>query len=359
MATAPPPTNGALGAVTKLLVTQVAPRLDKRIEESERPFTVPEILLPHDDSSWWGWTHYGVFIPSLPEPYRYLNTMTFIGAPGALCFDNDYLSAPDARNTATVLSSTAHGETHHYEAYDASTGCSFASDGSRLAWGDDLVITSSYPDFTVAGRYRHMKVDLQISATQQVSWFVKTPIYDHLSLFATYRGTISDTRGVTDISGMCTVEYARCMTPQALFSRPLAPHLKLPVTFFTYQIVHLDKSTQLLLTDVRALGATACKLVHLRNLDGEALVYQDVAFEVLAYRERLATDPQGRTMRVPERMRWTVRDGGVELVSFIATVDSPLRYGHGRGYVAAYTFTGEWRSQPLSGTGYMEWVDCE
>lgn len=355
----PPPTNAVLSTITKLLITYVAPRLDKGIEESERPFNVPDILLPHDHSKWWGWTHYGVFIPDLAEPYRYMNTSTIIGAPGVLFMDNDYLSASDSRNTTTVLSSTAYGETHHYEAYDTSTTCSFTPDGSRLAWGDDLVITSKYPDFTLTGQYHHMKVDLQISATQQVSWFFRTPIYDHLSLFATYRGTIGDIRGTTEISGMCTVEYARYMTPQVLMSRPLPPQLKIPVSFFTYQIVHLDKRTQLLLVDMRAVGMTMCKVAHLRNLDGEVLVYQDVAFEVLAYRETPLTDPQGRTMRVPERMRWTVRNDGAEMVSFIASIDSPLRYGNGQGYVGAYTFTGKWRSQPLNGTGYMEWADCE
>ena len=135
--------------------------------------------------------------------------------------------------------------------------------------------------------------------------------------------------------------------------------MKIPVDIFTYHIVHLDKSTQLLLTDVRVLGVTACKLAHIRSLEGDALVYQDVVFEVLAYRKRPAIDPRGRTMRVPERMRWTVRDNGAEIVSFTADVDSLLRYGHGQGYVAAYTLDGKRCSQPLNGTGHFEWVDCE
>lgn len=107
------------------------------------------------------------------------------------------------------------------------------------------------------------------------------------------------------------------------------------------------------------LGVTACKLAHIRSLEGDALVYQDVVFEVLAYRKRPAIDPRGRTMRVPERMRWTVRDNGAEIVSFTADVDSLLRYGHGQGYVAAYTLDGKRCSQPLNGTGHFEWVDCE
>ncbi|MER6670034.1 DUF6670 family protein [Amycolatopsis japonica] len=123
-----------------------------------------------------------------PSPLRYLNTMTFIGATG------------------TVLSSTAAPGHHHYRAYDTRTDYRFAADGSRLAWGEDL------------------------------------------SLLATYRGTVTDGAERVEVDGLCTVEYARCVTPQALFN--------------------LDERTQLLLTDVRAAGATACRLAHLRTSDG-------------------------------------------------------------------------------------------
>ena len=56
------------------------------------------------------------------------------------------------------------------------------------------------------------------------------------------------------ISAPCTVEYARCMTPQSLTRRALPESWKLPADFFTYQIVQLDDRHQLLLTDVRASG---------------------------------------------------------------------------------------------------------
>ncbi|EFY84496.1 hypothetical protein MAC_09471 [Metarhizium acridum CQMa 102] len=168
----------------------------------------------------------------------------------------------------------------HYEAYDAASTCGFAAGGSRLAWGDDHFITSNYPNFTVAGWYRHMKVDLQISATKQVSWFVRSPIDDHLSLLATFIGSITDDRGTTKIVGMCPAEYARSMNPldPLVLSRHSVPQLKRPLHFFTYQILHLDECAQLLPTDMRADGMTLCRLAHVRNLNGEALVYWDVAF---------------------------------------------------------------------------------
>lgn len=343
----------------RFVVNQVLPRVDSRMQASTRPFASPHILRPHHDSRQWSCVHYGVFIPELPAPYRYLNTMTLIGPTGLTAFDNDYLAAADARNTATVLSSTASGAQHHYRAYDVVADCEFAADGSRLAWGSDLTITADYPNFTVDARYQQMQANLAIATTPHVSWFVRTPVYDHLSLLATYTGTLSDTTGSTKISGLCTVEYARARTHQALTRRPVPDWLKLPVDFFTYQIVNLDERTQLLLTDVRAAGATACRLAHLRTLNGPAQVFDDVRFEVLAYQDDDQVDERGRVMRVPARLRWSVRDNGNELIGFTADVDTPLRYGHGRGYVGAYTYAGAFHSRPITGSGYLEWIDCE
>nr|WP_020665120.1 DUF6670 family protein [Amycolatopsis benzoatilytica] len=138
----------------------------------------------------------------------------------------------------------------------------------------------------------------------------------------------------------------------------MPPSCKLPVDFFTYQIMNLDDRTQLLLTDVRAPGATACRLAYLRTLDGDAVVFQDVRLEVVR-RAEPEVDPRGREMRVPDRFRWIVRDGAEEIVSLETTLDSPRRYGHGRGYVGAYTYSEKFRQRPVSGTGYFERADCE
>ncbi|TCJ95707.1 DUF6670 family protein [Nocardia alba] len=351
-----------LDRLTRPILDTVLPRIDSRVLASTRPFTTPEVMRPHAESRRWAWTHYGVFLPELPSPHRYLNTMTFIGATGALAFDNDYLAADDARDTATVLSSTAAEGQHHYRAYDAGRDCSFAADGSRLDWGRDLSITGAYPYFHVRGHYDEFDVSLDIRATDQVSWFVRTPLYDHLSLFATATGTLTDKTGTVAIEQtLCTFEYARCMSPQSLTAQVLPTQRKLPVDFFTYQIINLDSSTQVLLTEVRAAGAVACRLAHVRSLDGTTRVYDDVAMTVVSYRPKPLVDPRGRPMRVPRQLRWRVRDAtGAQILILDAEVDSPLRYGHGRGYVGAYTYRGTWQGRSsVAGSGYMEWIDCE
>ncbi|ALG83268.1 hypothetical protein ACH46_00515 [Gordonia phthalatica] len=351
--------------ISRILSTAVMrslPLVDKRLASSTTPLPAGYPMRPHHDSKLWAWTHYGVFIPSLPSPHRFLNTMTLIGATGTEIFDNDMLAAADVRNTSTVFSSTAAGENHHYRAYDLSRDCEFADDGSSLRWGDHLHLTisgdvTSGGEVIVRGRYDDFSVDVTVRPTDAASFFVDTPIYQHLSLLAPYTGTITDASGTTEISGLGTFEYARALGHQALSSRPLPANLKLPMDFFTYQIIQLDEQTQLLLTDVSARGQNACRLVHVRTLGKPAEVYDNVDFTT-TFRAEPEVDEFGREMRIPETLTWTVRDGGREILRIDGTVDSPLRYGHGRGYAGAYSYTGVYRGVDVAGDGYMEWVDA-
>lgn len=336
-------------------LTAVLGRIDRRLEESRRPFRREDLFRPHTRSRTWAWTHYGVFLPDLPAPYRFLNTMTFIGATGTLCFDDDRIAAPDARDTGMALSATAHADQVHHRGYDAARDSSFPETGP-LQWGQDLTVDVDLPQVEVRGSFDSFETRIELEATDVVSWFVRTPVYDHLSLLAPYRATITDADGRHEFSGLGTVEYGRCMTPQSLWSRPLPEWAKLPVDLFTYQIVNLDESTQLLLTDVRAGSATACRLAHVRHLDGRAEVYDDVRFEVTAWGEP-QVGPAGRVMRVPHTMRWRVADAGAEVLTLEAEVDAPFRYGHGTGYVSAYMHRTRWHGRELSGSGYLEWVD--
>ncbi|MEN3223655.1 DUF6670 family protein [Mycolicibacterium porcinum] len=347
-------------AFSRGVVDVLRPMVDRRLPASREPFDGAAMLRPHAGTGPWTATHYGVFVPLLPPPHRYLNTMTLIGATGAELFDNDYLAAPDARRTATVLSSTAAPGHHHYRAYDTGRDCTFAPDGSHLRWGENLTIDVDHSHVTVSARYENFSADLELSTTDQVSYFVKTPIYDHLSLLATYSGTIEDDSGASTVSGLGTVEYARFLTHQSLTSRPLPAPLKLPVDFFTYQIVNLDADTQFLLTDVRARGRIACRLAHLRVLGGSTDVYVNTRMDIIDYREEPMIDELGRSMPVPQRFRWTITDDdNAHVLTLDCTVDTPLRYGHGRGYVGAYGFQGHYLGEPVHGSGYLEWVDTQ
>lgn len=345
-------------ALARLVVDGALPLLDSRLAASTTPYTGSPAMIPHVDSRARSMVHYGVFLPKLPEPYRYLNTMTLIGSTGTEIFDNDALAAPDARDTTTVLSSTAAGDQCSYRAYDAADNCDFTPDGSHLQWGDELTIDVAGSEAHITGRYPNFAVEVTSTITDQASYFVRTPIYEHLSLLAPFEGTITDAGGVTPISGLGTFEYAHAITPQALTRRVIPGPLKLPADFFTYQIIELDERTQLLLTCVSARGAIACLLVHVRVLGESTRVLDDVTFEVGQYADDLV-DQWGRPMRTPAQMRWTAREAGRPVLQLEATPDSTWRFGHGRGYVGAYSYTGRFLDDDVAGTGYVEWVDTQ
>lgn len=337
------------------VIEGVRPLVDSRIAASRRPYSQWDVIRPRNRSRLWSATHYGVFIPSLPEPFRYLNTMTFIGSTGTEAFDNDYLVTHTPQRLATVLSSTAHTDMHHYRGYDTVEECSFTD--HRLKWGEDLDIEINRPTVRVHGDYDTFTVRLELTVTDQASYFVKTPIYDHVSLLAEFTGEISHDGSTTPVEGLGTFEYARFLTPQSLWSRQLPDRLKLPVDLFTYQIIDLGDA-QLLLTDVQARGSTACALAHIRSRDGATTVLEDVTYDVITYAPEPLTDPIGRVMRVPLASRWTIRDDyGIEVIRLECHNDAPFRYGHGRGYVTAYSYTGDYYGTPVEGSGYMEWVD--
>ncbi len=59
--------------------------IDKGDAATGRPFTEPRILRRNLDSRRFGWTHYGVMIPDLPEPHRYLSLMRSSAPPARSC----------------------------------------------------------------------------------------------------------------------------------------------------------------------------------------------------------------------------------------------------------------------------------
>lgn len=353
--------NRVMSLASQLIVGTLLPRIDNAVEESVRPFHQPDMLRPNTHSKRYGWTHYGIFLPGLPAPFRYCNLMTLLGQTGTVMFDNDHLVTGKPRDTATVLSSTAAGATHLYRAYSIRDECETRADGSLVRFGDNLEIRGRYPCYEVTAAYDDFRLEIVVECTSTASWFVRNAVYDHLSLLSTCSGTLTQAGQTLRLEKMlCTFEYARCASPHTLMNSLLPEAWKLPADFFTYQILNLDASTQLLLTDVRALGHTAFKGMHERGLDGRADVHvEDVAFTVLDYQAEPAIAPDGRSMRLPRVFAWTVRAGGEVLLDIRCTVDAPWRWGHGRGYVGAYRYAGKYRGRSVAGSAYIEYVDCE
>ncbi len=193
-------------------------------------------------------------IPDLPAPHRFFSIMSVIGTPGARAFHTDHALVDSPRCNATVVSGTAATHPGHFGSYSIARDCDFSADGSRIRFGREVEITGSYPDYRVQAHWSDFALDIALTCSDHVSWFVHNPIYKHLSLYARYQGSVRLGDQRQDIAGACTFEYACCPSPYLLRDRPLPFAAKLPLDFFTYQIINLDDGQQLLMVHATVLS---------------------------------------------------------------------------------------------------------
>jgi hypothetical protein len=314
------------------------------------------MLKPHVGGTKVGWTHYGVMLPDLPEPHRYFSTMVIAGLPGATALDNDAAVSTTPRDTVTVSASTAAAGAAFFRAYSMANDCDLRADGSVLDFGGDVVISGEFPEFDVAVRAEGFNASLHLHATGQVAWFARTLGYDHLSLMVEYSGHVATGEVKTEVSGFGTFEYAACIGLHGFLDRPLAPSSKAPVDFFSYHVVAIDETSQLLLADVHVAGRPIVTMVYHRTAQGETWgTSDDVRLTVTEYATETTMDPFGNPMRLPIRFTWTAGDD----LALRGTVDSPPRFGVGRGYIIGYRCEGVIRGQRFASRGYMEYIDAE
>lgn len=348
------------GLMIDLITKAFFPLMDHAIKDSSLPFDRPHLMRPHTDSLRYCWVHYGVMLPDLPEPHRLFNIMSLIGMTSMTCFDNDYMIIDSPRQTATLSLASALMRPHHVRGYSIARECEFRPDGSLLRFGEDLTISGHYPNYVVSGSSGDFSIQLQITCTDKVSWFTRSFLYEHLSLLSEYSGKIIHAGVTTPIKGLGTFEYAKSSGLYSLVSKTVPDAWKLPMEFFTYQIINLDARTQLLLVDTHGAGKTILKAAWIRSLDGYGRAWnRNVTFEVLEHQPEPALSPDKRAMRLPKRLRWIVQDAGQNLIEINGIVDTPFFFGLGRGYTSSYSYDGHYKGRPITGRAYIEYIDCE
>ena len=303
----------------------------------------------------WSWVHYGVMVPGLPEPHRTFGVMAILGSPGVAIFANDQVVTTTRRDTATVVSATAamrDGSAFH--AYSMARDCELAPDGSVVRLGEDVAIEGALPTLRVRRHHPDVEVDLTLHATDVVTHFVDVigGAYQHWSVLCEYTGNV----GATTVGGLCTFEDAHGIavrTPGALGN--LAP----PTRFFAYHVLNVDDRTQLLLSDVRSVaGVPVIRSAFLRGPGRPSEEYGDVTLTVTEHEPLPRPTPDGRTMSLPARLEWLVRDdAGREVVRLAGRCHGDWQYGLGAGFVGSYDFEGTVEARPVRGTAYAEHVD--
>lgn len=327
----------------------------------DHPMPEPTVFPPYADSMIYGCTHYGIMIPDLPAPHHFLACAAIIGFPGMRAFDIDHAVDPDdgPRHTATLAHGTAAAVDAHFSSYSTTREMELRDDGSLLRFGKDLTISGLYPNYRLQSRREGFEVDLELTATGDITWFCRSPIYSHLALSARYRGRIALDGKPMEVSGLCTYEYARGTSLHLPRNKIIPPKFKLPWTFFTYQTIKLDDQTQLLLTHCRFFDYPALTAAWLVTIGrGSVRLPGEVRFRVLSLQDEPGVAPDGRETRLPRTFEWDIRDPqGRSLFEISATADTPMLFGLGNGFIGGYRWEGTRDGQPATGRGYLEYVD--
>ena len=309
---------------------------------------------------WFSWVHYGVMVPGLPEPHRFFNVMSILGTTGAVCFDNDQAIRTTPRDTAYVISTTAATPDRAFRSYSLAADCELRDDGSRVRFAEDLLIEGGYPRYRLRRDLGQVTVELELELTDKVAYFIRFPrVYDHWSLLARCRGTIRDVRGAVEIDRLCTFEYARGVGLYSFATGRVPTRAKVPVRYFTYQVLNIDETSQLLLTEVGRRNAVAIRGAYERGLDEYGGMRPDATMTVTDQRTQPAVTPDGREMQLPSRWTWNVADDtdhGTPIVLDCVAGDDWI-YGLGAGYVGSFVYSGSYRGRRIEGTGYVEYSD--
>jgi hypothetical protein len=333
-------------------VSALAQRLNRNGRRIGQPFDPRTRLAPpHGLRS--SWTHYGVMVPGLPEPHRTFGVMSIVGTPGVAIFSNDHAIATTASDTAYLVSATGSMRDEGLHTYSIARDCEFRGDGSLVRFGEDLMIEGTYPDFRLRRFHPSVSVQLDIRATDKVTYFVDLPgdLYTHWSLLCQYDGTV----GGTPVAGLCTLEYA---TGVGMHSIRIPGSPNLPVPFFSYHVVNIDDRTQVLTSKV--VGAGGIELIRatwVRGLDDYGNELLDTHFEVEEYEPTPRPTPDGRDMRLPATLKWSAYDRGSEVITISGRCRGDWVYGLGAGFVGSYDYVGRFQGKEIEGTAYFEYVD--
>ena len=344
------------------LATRLAVPALRRILNShastDAPLPSGALLRPHTTDRRYGASHYNVVIADLPAPHRHLACAVIIGGVGAAGFDIDHAVHGSPGNTATIALGTAATAPDGFCSYSIEDDCELREDGSLLRFGKDLQIEGTFPNYRIAVQRSDFSLGIEVAATDEITWFARSPIYDHVGFPARYRGNLTWRGESTPVEGVLSLEHARLLSVPGLLNRSIPSSLKLPWNFFTYQVINVAPDTLLMLAGVEMFGQNLLTSAYHKEIGGrhERWVH-GVEFDVLSYRDEPELAPDGDATKIPAEFRWRITDDDRVVTEIVGTTDTNLIYGLGRGFVGGYTYHGHHLGEPVEGTAYYEYVD--
>lgn len=302
--------------------------------------------------------HWGIMIPGLPAPHYFLANMGLMGFAGLLT-DRESVHT-SLRNTARLGHGTAATTHNPLTTYSIKDDVTFSPDGTKVHLGDDFFFDYGIPKSRLRTRREDFSADLDLIPTGEVTLFADSPIYRHLSVLLRVEGVVRHKGVESPVSTLGTFEHSAW--PSILSYAPVLPGWlrgRLP-SFFTYHVINLDERKQILLCVIGGMTKRnpICVIAFTREIGGELRRFvHNNRFEVFSLQDEPVPNSDGVPVRVPNRFRWTIRDGSTEYAVIDGTVNTPLLAGVGPGHIGGYEYQAVVDGKSYQGLGYMEYLD--
>lgn len=328
----------------------------------ERQVTLPKDfeLSPHTLYKRFGSTHYGVMIPDLPEPFRYLSWASVLGYVGFTITDMNYQMSRDGKgDTASLVHGTALSTTSEaYRTFSIKNDIHFNQTPFAINFDNQTAINEDGDGFLLITKREDLELELYLKPTPAISWFSYSKFYKHFSVLMQYEGHIKQKGHSKTVQGLCTLESWKAVATSMLKNKWLVKNIQLPVKVFSYQVINIDHEQQLLLAFICYEDQPILTSVYYRHIDGTSIQYNgDILFEVTSLQQEQQITPDNFSMSLPNTFRWTAYHNNQKVLDISAHVDTPYCFGLAAGFVSAYQWEGEFSSQKMSGRGYLEYID--
>ncbi|WP_151981280.1 DUF6670 family protein [Acinetobacter guerrae] len=292
--------------------------------------------------------YHGLILPNLPAPLHFLNVITLIGQPKIPLFYNPSLIQDKASNTASVMVAISPHQTGYLKNYRLNQQCKI--DPCHYKFDQIDQFNGFFPNFEIQRRDHELELDLKIQTTQNITHFVplKWNLLEHWSILCHCEGRLKYQNQHYEISGMGSFDYARAAN---------IPYL--PLAFYTHQVINLNETVQVILSQVRnQWNQIIFSKFYLRCINGEKLFAdKKVHFHVHRVFPKITT-PNRRQMYLPREFSWYIEENGHAIFEMKAQSRGDFKFGVGAGYAGSFRYRARFRNQDFEGeSGYCEYID--
>lgn len=304
----------------------------------------------HPQNKYYKIIHQGLMIPNLPSPLHYFNFLSIIGQPNApMLLNKSAILNHKPLNTATVITSVSGKMAGHLNSYDISHDCNLEKHSYRF--GEREHLYGNFPNFNLIRNDDELAVNIKITTSPIISHFtqLKLPLFNHWSILCECEGHVQFQDQIYTFKELGSFEYARAIN---------LPYI--PLCFFTYQIINLDQTKQLLLAQIRDnFNQIIQSRIYLRNLGTKTAIVFDKNVRFINHRIYPAvTTPNKQTMYLPREFEWQYEDKQNK-IRVIGQSRGDYKFGLAAGYVGSFQYQVQINENEYLGeAGYCEYIDC-